>query len=364
MAAALKDGVDGTVVAELARRFAEVDPRFDVDGFVARTTAELHHLELKGRVELIARELWQALSTDRGAERMASLVAVARAEPPVEGWAAWPLAAVVERFGLDHLDEALDALEHVTKRMSCEFAVRPLLREHFEPTYERLVELTDHDDERVRRLPSEGTRPRLPWAAKVQRLLDDPAPGLALLERLRHDPSETVRRSVANHLNDVSRAHPALVVATAARWLPEPETDRRMVAHGLRTLVKAGDPTALAALGFTADPHVDVERFEASPAVIEMGDHLVLVAELRSTATTAQQLVVDFVVHHVNASGATSPKVFKWANLELGPGERRTLAKRRLIRQASTRTYRSGTHRVELQIGGRVAAEASFEVQA
>lgn len=364
MAAALKDGVDASVVADLARRFAQVDPHFDADGFVERATSSLDQLELKGRVELIARGIWHALHAEDGAERMACVVAVARAEPPVEGWATWPLAAVVELFGLDHPDEALDALEPVTKRMSCEFAVRPLLREHFDRTYGRLVELTGHEDERVRRLPSEGTRPRLPWAAKVPRLLDDPLPGLALLDRLRHDPSETVRRSVANHLNDVSRAHPTLVTDTAARWLAEPETDRRMVAHGLRTLVKAGHPAALAALGFATDPRVEVGGFVASPSVVEMGGHLVLEAELRSTADVAQQLVVDFVIHHVNASGATSPKVFKWANLELGPGERRTLTKRRLIRQASTRTYRSGTHRVELQVGGQVMASSAFEVQA
>jgi hypothetical protein len=136
-----------------------------------------------------------------------------------------------------------------------------------------------------------------------------------------------------------------------------------MVAHALRTLVKAGDPAALAVLGFATDPEIVIERFGVSPSVIEMGDHLVLETELRSTAATTQHLVVDFVVHHVNASGATSPKVFKWANVELGAGERCTLTKRRLIRQASTRTYRSGTHRVELQVGGRAVAAGAFEVR-
>jgi 3-methyladenine DNA glycosylase AlkC len=363
MAAALKDSVDASVVAELADRFGAVDAGFDVDGFTARAVAPLADLELKGRVEHIARTLWHTTSAEDGAARMAVLVDVARAEPPVEGWAAWPLAAVVELFGLDHLPEALAALEPVTKRMSCEFAVRPLLRQHFEPTYARLVELTEHDDDRVRRLPSEGTRPLLPWAPRVPQLLADPMPGLALLERLRHDESETVRRSVANHLNDVSRAHPGLVVETTARWLDEPETDRRMIAHGLRTLVKAGDPAALAVLGFSTDPQVEVERFEVGPAIVEMGDHLALAADLRSTGDAPQRLVIDFVVHHVNASGETSPKVFKWTTADLAPGERRTFAKRRLIRQASTRTYRSGTHRVELQVGGTVVASGAFDVR-
>ncbi len=363
MAAALKDQVDAAVVDELARRFAAVDGRFDAAGFRERTAPGLEGLELKARVELIARELWRALGDRDAGESLACLVEVARAEPPVEGWVAWPLATVAELFGPLRPPAALAAMEHVTQRMSCEFAVRPFLRDHYDATYVKLIEFTDHHDERVRRLPSEGTRPRLPWGMKVQRLLDDPRPGLALLRRLRHDPSETVRRSVANHLNDVAKEHPELVVETVADWLQEPETDRRMVTHALRTLVKRGDPGALSVLGFSTEPQIAVERFDVAPSVVEMGTHITLAADLRSEADAAQHLVVDFVIHHVNASGATSPKVFKWTTVDLGPGERCSLAKRRLIAQASTRTYRPGTHRVGLQVGGRVLAMTAFDVR-
>ncbi|MGF1595578.1 MAG: DNA alkylation repair protein [Acidimicrobiales bacterium] len=362
MAAALKDSVDAAVVEELARRFAGVDDRFDTRQFIARTTPQLAGLELKARMEMMARELWRALGDRDPAESLACLVEVARAEPPVEGWAAWPLATVVELFWPSRPSEALDSMEYVTQRMSCEFAVRPFLRDHYDATYARLLAFTDHADERVRRLPSEGTRPRLPWGMRVQRLLDDPLPGLALLHRLRHDPSEIVRRSVANHLNDVAKAHPGLVVDTLAAWTHEPATDRRMVSHALRTLVKLGEPGALEVLGFTTEPQVVVERFEVSPPVVEMGAQLVLTADLRSVAAEPQRLVVDFVVHHVNASGATSPKVFKWATVDLGPGQRRALTKRRSIQQASTRTYRAGIHHIELQVGGRVMASTSFDV--
>lgn len=362
MPAALKDSVDAAVVDELARRFAAVDARFDARSFTERTASQLDGLELKARMHLLASELWRALGDRDPAASLACLVDVARAEPPIGGWAAWPLATVVELFGPSCPSAALDAMEPVTKRMSCEFAVRPFLRDHYDATYARLLEFTGHDDERVRRLPSEGMRPRLPWGMTVQRLVDDPLPGLALLRRLRHDPSETVRRSVANHLNDVAKARPQLVVDTVADWMSEPATDRRMIAHGLRTLVKRGEPGALGVLGFTTDPLVVVERFDVSPAVIEMGAHIALTAHLRSAAAGPQRLVVDFVVHHVNASGETSPKVFKWTAVDLAPDERCTLTKRRLIQQASTRTYRAGTHHVELQVSGRVVATAAFDV--
>ena len=151
--AALKDSVDEGVVRELAGRFAAVDDRFDARGFTDRTAPKLDGLELKARMELIARELWRALGDRDPAESLACLVEVVRAEPPVEGWAAWPLATVVELFGPTRPSAALDAMEHVTKRMSCEFAVRPFLRDHYDDTYARLLEFTDHPDEHVRRLP-------------------------------------------------------------------------------------------------------------------------------------------------------------------------------------------------------------------
>lgn len=363
MAAPLKDSIDIGIVDELARRFEAVDAGFDTNGFRDATASRLAGSELIARVHLIARELWRALGDRDPAESLGMVVEVARAEPPVEGWAAWPLAAVVEIFGSMCPDAALDAMEHVTKRMSCEFAVRPLLRDHFEATSARLVEFTAHEDERVRRLPSEGTRPRLPWGTRVQRLLDDPQAGLELLQRLRHDPSETVRRSVANHLNDVSTTHPDLVIETLATWSDEPETDHRMVRHALRTLVKRGHPAALRLLGHTTEPEVEVERFTVSPGVVEMGTHITLQAELRSSSTQPQRLVIDFIVHHVRASGAASPKVFKWTTVELEPGGRRSLTKRRLVRQASTRRYHAGTHLVELQVGGQVMATSAFEVR-
>ena len=327
------------------------------------TTPQLDGLELKARIELIARELRRSLGDRDPSDAMARLVEVARAEPAVDGWAAWPLATFVELFGPACPDEALDAMEHVTKRMSCEFAVRPFLREQFDLTYARLVAFTDHDDERVRRLPSEGMRPRLPWGAGVRRLTDDPLPGLAILQRLRHDPSDTVRRSVANHLNDVAKAHPQLVVDTLAAWVEEPATDRRMVAHALRTLVKRGDLRALQVLGLTTESQVVVERFDVSPGIVEMGTHITLSADVRSTSSEPQRLVVDFIVHHATAGSATSLKVFKWTTIDLAPGEARTLVKRRLIQQASTRTYRAGAHRVELQIAGRIVAATSFDVR-
>ena len=354
--------VDRHVVEDIATRLALVESDFDPEGFVADLMAALPELELKPRIEAIARRIAAGLP-DNYPTALEAVVAVARAEPPIAGFAAWPLCTFVEIFGVDDPDVSLPAMEHLTKRASCEFAIRPFLQAHWDVAYARLVEFTANEDEAVRRLPSEGTRPRLPWGMRVPRLLEDPGPGLDLIARLRNDQSETVRRSVANHLNDVAKDHLDLVVATAREWVAaDPPVERRMLAHALRTLVKAGNPGALEVLGFTTEASLDVIGFSVTPDVVAMGDHITLEAQLRSTAAADQHLVVDFVIHHVNASGSTSPKVFKWKTVTIAPGETLALRKRRMIQQASTRTYRAGTHRVELQVAGTVMAEAAFEV--
>ncbi len=362
MADALKDMVDGAVVAEIAARFSRADPRFDAAGFAADLTAVLPDLELKPRIQAIARRMRAALPDEYRAA-LEVVVAVATAEPPIAGFAAWPLCTFVEIFGVDDPAASLPAMEPLTKRASCEFAVRPFLSAHWDAAYAQLVEFTANEDEAVRRLPSEGTRPRLPWGVRVPRLIADPEPGLALVARLRADPSETVRRSVANHLNDVAKDHPDLVVAIVREWAAEdPPADPAMLAHALRTLVKQGNRGALGALGYTTAAAVDVLEFSVTPAAVSMGDHIELAAHLHATAATSQRLVIDFVIHHVTAAGGTSPKVFKWKTIAMAPGETVLLRKRRMIQHASTRTYRAGTHRVELQIAGAIVADAAFDV--
>jgi 3-methyladenine DNA glycosylase AlkC len=363
VASPLKATVGADVISDLAQRFAAVDPAFAVAAFTGGLAVELDDLELKGRIEAIARRL-EGVLADEYPAALATVVAVADAEPPIDGFAAWALCSFVELFGTDDPALSLPAMEHLTRRASCEFAIRPFLEDNWDLTQAQLVDFAGSYDEAVRRLASEGTRPRLPWGRRVRRLVEEPEPGLALLERLRHDASPVVRRSVANHLNDITRDRPDLVVDVTRRWLTEDRpVERRMVAHGLRTLVKQGHPGALEVLGFTTEAHVEVSDFSVSPAVVGMGDHLGLRATLSSTGTTPQRLVVDLVIHHRTASGTGSPKVFKWATVDLEPGETVSLRKRRLIRQASTRTYHPGPHPVSLQVAGRVVAETVFVVE-
>ena len=361
MAEPLKDRFDRGLVELLAERFHDLHPAFDATGFTNALVDAFPALELKDRINLVADELRRALPADYPTA-LALVVAVAETDG-VEGFTAWPLCSFVERHGLADPPASLSAMERLTRRFSCEFAVRPFLEHHLDLTLASLREWTGSSDEAVRRLPSEGTRPHLPWAPKVQALVDDPEIGIGLLERLRHDPSETVRRSVANHLNDIARNHPERVVEICTAWSADPDVEPSMIRHALRSLVKKGDPGALAVLGFTTSPEVRIDAFTIDPASISLGESITLSATLTSTATVPQRLVVDFVIHHIGASGATTPKVFKWTTVDLDAGETAELVKRRSIATASTRRYHAGTHRVELQVAGQAAAECSFELR-
>jgi hypothetical protein len=214
----------------------------------------------------------------------------------------------------------------------------------------------------VRRLVSEGSRPRLPWGLRLQALVADPAPTLPLLRALQDDPSAYVRRSVANHLNDIAKDHPDLVAAWVREHRAGASAARTaLLRHASRGLIKRGHGPTLAAwdLGQGLQGEAAL-TLSATQALV--GSAIGLQVTLRSTSPQPQALVVDYVVHHVRANGGTSPKVFKGWKLTLEPGGQRALAKRHSLRPVSTRTLYPGTHRVDLSVNGQVLAHATFEL--
>jgi hypothetical protein len=213
----------------------------------------------------------------------------------------------------------------------------------------------------VRRLVSEGTRPRLPWAMQLPRLIADPSPVLPLLEELRDDASGYVRRSVANHLNDITKDHPARVVALAAAWITP--SRRALLRHALRGRIKAGDPAALAVFG-QAPAQVVCGPLEVSPAALRMGEAVVFGMTLTSRAEVPQVLTVDYVLHLPKANGRTAPKVFKGATLTLAPGASASFRRTHRFRPVTTRRFYPGTHAVSLRINGADTEQVAFDVGA
>lgn len=356
-----KEHVGAAAVARLADAIAAVDPTFDAPAFAADALAGLDALELKARIAHVAAALEPHLAGPF--PRAAGVLCAAATAADLDAWTAWPLTAWVERNGLDDPAAALDALARLTCHASAEFAIRPFIERHPEATFARLADWAGSDDLHLRRLVSEGTRPRLPWGGRLAALQRDPSPVLPLLDRLRDDPEEYVRRSVANHLNDIAKDHPALAVEIAGRWLAEGgDHSRRVVRHGLRSLVKAGDPAALALVG--ADPAVAVEAGDLAVEAnaVPLGGTLRFAITLRNPGDGPVGLVIDYAVHHRKANGALSPKVFKLATRTLSPGEAFVARRAHSFRPVTTRRYYPGGHRIDVRVNGRVVGEADFRL--
>jgi 3-methyladenine DNA glycosylase AlkC len=362
-----KDGINEQTVRKLGSALLAAWPQFPLAEFVASGAQGLSELELKARV----RHLMAAMTQFLPADYPVALDIVQRAgmnwpakdpDNSFDGFAAWPLIDWVGTEGVAHPTISLQALRQLTPLFSAEFAIRPFLLEHTESTLADLHTWIDDDNPHVRRLISEGTRPRLPWGQQLPMFRKDPAPVLELLEKLKDDDSEYVRRSVANNLNDIAKDHPDLVAKVARKWMKNASQQRRrLIIHALRTLIKQGHPGAMKVMGFEIDPKVDV-NFGINANRVVMGDELLMTAEITSTGSRVQKLVIDFAVHYRKSNASLSPKVFKWKVLDLAPGQTVRLEKKHRFVSRSVRKLYAGGHEIALTIAGSEWGKCSFKL--
>ena len=215
----------------------------------------------------------------------------------------------------------------------------------------------------MRRLVSEGTRPRLPWAPRLRAFQKDPRPVLELLELLKDDPELYVRRSVANNLNDIGKDHPALLTAVAKRWLRGATPERRwIVSHALRSAVKRADAGALGALGLAARRKCRCAPRSITPQQPKIGGSVTVSFTLVNQSRSAQRVMADLVVHFVKARG-TGAKTFKLKALELPPRASRRLSKKIGLKQLTTRKHYPGVHSVEALLNGARRKLGSFSLR-
>jgi len=334
---------------------------------IERAASGLAGLGLRERTDLVHDALLADVPGDY--QRFDAVVRKAMRDSGFTGWMIWPVTeAVTSRALADGggraFDRALALLADLTPRLTAEFGIRRLLDADLGRALPIVLTWAAHPDEHVRRLASEGTRPLLPWAKRVRTIFEAPASTVPVLDALHRDPSEYVRRSVANHLNDISRRDPALAAATAARWLdgdPDPAT-LRLVRHGLRTLVKQGHPGALALLGFPPADGLVVDGPELDATSVPVGGALGFSYVLENTGASPARLAIDYVIHHRKANGSTTPKVFKLTTRTLGPGERLTVARTHSFKVITTRVYHAGEHAIALQVNGRPFGRSVFTV--
>jgi len=361
------------LIGGMGDHFARVWPAFDRTGFVSAASRGLEKLELKERSAQITAAMVVFLPDDfkeSAAIILASLAPVAGVNigntkvnrDGLDGWAVMPMSDFVGIYGRSHFDLAMSLQKEMTKRSSSEFGIRYLIIEDPQRALATMAKWTDDPDHHVRRLVSEGSRPRLPWGMRLPVFVTAPSPLLPLLEALKDDESEYVRRSVANNLNDIAKDHPDLVAGVAGKWLRKADRNRKkLVRHACRTLIKQGHKKTLSALGY-GPPRIELEQFTIKTPLVNFGEPLVFELSLTSTSKKAQALIVDYAIHHRKANGSTTPKVFKWKTITLDQQTSHAAIRKHPLRKITTRVYYPGTHRVEILINGVSFGGGEFEL--
>ncbi len=268
----------------------------------------------------------------------------------------------LEKHGVNQPDLAIPALAVFTKWSTCEYAVRPYLIQHPDRMYAQMLAWSQDESVMVRRLSSEGIRPRLPWGMGLPALKKDPSPILPILENLKADPAETVRRSVANNLNDISKDHPELVLELAERWLGQNEDTDWVVKHACRGLLKKGDARALSFFGFQkGKTEVSLHDFTCDPQV-KIGQYFHFAFSIQSEASIDQDLRIEYGIDYLTGSGKISSKVFKIKEITL-PGKVNTeIQRRQAFTDFSTRKHYSGKHVLRILVNGEELGQQTFEV--
>ncbi|ALK87826.1 DNA alkylation repair protein [Limnohabitans sp. 63ED37-2] len=277
-----------------------------------------------------------------------------------------PHSMYIATHGLQHLPEALHTQHALTQRFTAEFSLRPFLQQHTQATLAHLALWAQDDNAHVRRAVSEATRPRLPWAARLPDFVRDPSPVLPLLARLRDDPSSYVRRSVANHLNDIGKDHPELLTGLARQWLddaPVPATRQSLLRHALRTAIKRGDAQALALFGHGQVSPLQIQSASISPSNARIGESVTVRCQLHNHSAQTARALADWRVFYVKANGTLSPKVFKGSTVQVEAHSSVVIEKTLSLRQMSTRTHHPGRHTVEIALNGHSHPVGRFDLQ-
>jgi 3-methyladenine DNA glycosylase AlkC len=348
----LKHRYSKAYVATLAAALARAAPHFDKSGFErAVRGAGWPALELKARM----RRITDTLHTFLPGDYRKQLAVLSKIAPDFGGFEAMFFPEFVAEYGLDDFAVSVAALESFTRYSSSEFAVRPFIVRYGERMLAEVMRWTAHPDEHVRRLASEGSRPRLPWAMALPQFKRDPQPLLPILEALRADPSEYVRRSVANNLNDIAKDHPDLVLEIAQRWVGESTATDRLVRHACRTLLKRGDQRALRIFGHHDEVAITVTALKIAAKEVPIGADLAFTFLVRAASDTSAR--IEYAVDFVKSDARASRKVFQIGVKPLSAATPLSITRKHRFRDFTTRKHYPGKHQITILVNGVARAE-------
>lgn len=351
----LKNIYNRTYIDRLAEYIKKNYPAFDHKLFIQNIFDDAwSELELKPRLRHITLTLQRYLPENY----QRALTILKKTAPHFNGFHAMFFPDYVEVAGLDDPETSVPALEYFTQFSSSEFAIRPFIIRYGDRIMRTMETWTHHESHHVRRLASEGCRPRLPWAMALPEFKKNPIPILPILEQLKADPSEYVRRSVANNLNDIAKDHPALVLEVTKKWYgKKPQTDW-IVRHACRTLLKRGDETTLKFFGFDSTNGVSLSFFQWKPKSLRIGEYGIFSFQLLTKKTV--KLRVEYTISFMKSSGKHTKKVFMIAEREFSGNSVMTFRKKHSFRDLTTRKHYPGMHTITILVNGQKFSEKAF----
>ena len=359
-----KNLVNEKLIGRLVNNIREVYGLFDGQGFTGFVLGDAFaNLELKQRVNRVAQGLYRFLPQDYKAAIAVIDKVILKYGLETDDWQAefcWFFPSFVEHYGIHDWETSIPALARYTKHSSSEFAVRPFIVKDQNRMMAQMQEWSKSDCEHIRRLSSEGCRPLLPWGMGLPCLKKDPSPILPILQRLKTDPSEYVRRSVANNLNDISKNQPELVIELAKKWYGKHKNTDRVIKHGLRTLLKKGNTEALGLFGFGEAVPVTVSGFCLNGTSIAIGGDIEFsfCVEVKQAA----KVRLEYCIAYQMKSGKPSRKIFQISELPLKQNEKRNYTRKHSFKDVSIRKHYPGTHSVTLIVNGTERGTLDFEV--
>lgn len=268
----------------------------------------------------------------------------------------------IEQYGLDDYETSIKAIEKITQFTSCEFVTHSFIVKYEDRMMEQMLVWSKHEDWGVRRLASEGCRPRLPWAMALPNLKDNPAPIIPILENLKNDRSRFVRVSVANNLNDIAKDNPEMVIDLAKKWKGESENVDWVIKHGCRTLLKQGNPEVMKLFGFDSVKNVGVEKFQFSKPEVVVGNSLEFSFNLLNNNNKKVKIRLEYGVYYQKANGALTKKVYKISEKVYAGNSVTQITRKHSFRVVTTRKFYLGLHQVAVIINGNELEKHDFEL--
>jgi 3-methyladenine DNA glycosylase AlkC len=313
-------------------------------------------LALKERMRRITISLYSTLPK----EYNTALEILYKVAPKFTGLKGIIFPDYVELYGLEDWEESMKALAYFTPFSTSEFAVRPFLLKDLDRMLDQMLKWSTHPDEHIRRLASEGSRPRLPWGQSVPAIKASPKMTLPILNNLKEDDSLYVRKSVANHLNDISYTHPDFVLDIANEWYGNHTYTDWIIKHACRALLKKGNQRALLLFGYQDDQSIEVTDFRLDKNCISIGESIHFTFTI--TSKTERLVRVEYAIDYVKSKGQRSKKVFMISTLKMNANESKNFSKTQSFKELTTRKHYRGTHTLSIIINGSIKTSLDFDI--